>query len=148
MVTFAVLWWLAAQNAALPDGPGAAIVQSRCIICHETDLIRSQRLSRAGWGREIDKMIRWGAQVPDADREPLLTYLAAFGPAPVKTAPASAAGETVYKAACLICHEADLIQQQRLSRAGWLRTVDKMIRWGAPVPAADREALADWLAAR
>jgi hypothetical protein len=35
-----------------------------------------------------------------------------------------------------------------LSRAGWIREVEKMMRWGADVPAADKDALVSYLAAR
>jgi cytochrome c2 len=145
--------WLALIVAAViaqaggPNGSGAAIAAARCLSCHEADLIESQRLSRAGWTREIDKMIRWGALVTEAEREPLTAYVSERIP----SAPASSrlrSGEAVNNAACLACHEADLIQQQRLSRPAWVREVDKMIRWGAPVPPADKDVLVDYLAAK
>lgn len=134
----------------LPAGPGRDVLVARCVSCHESDLISSQRLSRAGWGRSLDKMVRWGAIVDATDREPLLDYLAAhFAPTPAAShLVATAPTEIVYKRACLACHEPDLIESQRLTRAGWVRSVDKMIRWGAVVPAADKEALIDYLAAR
>ena len=47
-----------------------------------------------------------------------------------------------------MCHERDLIAQQRLTRSGWAREVDKMIRWGAPVSEADKSGLVDFLAER
>lgn len=47
--------------------------QRSCIQCHSLRLVDSQRLSAAAWGREIDKMIGWGAVVPD--RQLLLDYL-------------------------------------------------------------------------
>jgi cytochrome c5 len=134
-------------QAALPDGPGAPVVKARCLTCHEADLITAQRLSRTGWTREIDKMIRWGAQVPDTDRDSLTTYLATrFAPVPVASHARAAEGEAVYKRACIVCHDGDLIEQQRLSRPAWVREVDKMIRWGAPVADADKDALVDYLA--
>ncbi len=46
-----------------------------CLGCHNEDLIKGQRLTRAQWEREVDKMIRWGAQVPAEQRGPLLDYL-------------------------------------------------------------------------
>jgi hypothetical protein len=61
---------------------------------------------------------------------------------------ATAGTEAVYKRACLTCHEDDLIEQQRLTKIGWTREVDKMIRWGAVVPEAEKDALVDYLAAR
>jgi hypothetical protein len=48
-------------------------------------------------------------------------------------------------AACLECHEARIILQQRLNKPAWTREVDKMTKWGAVVDAADRDALIDYL---
>ena len=134
----------------LPAGSGQEIVTARCLGCHEADLITQQRLSRAGWGRELDKMIRWGAVVETAEREPMLDYLSAhFTPKPVPSHIVATAGtEAIYKRACYTCHEDDLIQSQRLTRSGWTREVDKMIRWGAVVTDAERDALIEYLTAR
>ena len=46
--------------------------------------------------------------------------------------------------ACLACHDLAIIVQQQLARRVWAREVDKMIRWGAPVAAEDREAMIDY----
>src|ERR1700688_370864 len=48
-------------------------------------------------------------------------------------------------ASCLECHEARIILQQRLSKPAWTKEVDKMVKWGAVVDAADRDALIDYL---
>jgi hypothetical protein len=61
---------------------------------------------------------------------------------------ATAQHEGTYKRACLTCHDADLVESQRLTRAGWVRSVDKMIRWGASVAEGDKDGLVDYLAAR
>ena len=50
------------------------------------------------------------------------------------------------RVACLGCHTAAIIVQQQLDRRVWTREMDKMIRWGAPVAAEDREALIDYFA--
>ncbi len=47
--------------------------------------------------------------------------------------------------ACLECHEARIILQQRLSKAAWTKEVDKMVKWGAVVDPNDRDALIDYL---
>jgi hypothetical protein len=39
-------------------------------------LITQQRLTREGWGREVDKMVRWGARVPPEERGTLVEFLA------------------------------------------------------------------------
>ncbi len=44
-----------------------------CVPCHSLRLIESQRLSAAAWGKELDKMERWGAAIKD--RQALLDYL-------------------------------------------------------------------------
>jgi hypothetical protein len=49
------------------------------------------------------------------------------------------------RTACLECHDANIIVQQRLSKPAWTKEVDKMIKWGALVDAADRDAFIDYL---
>jgi len=49
--------------------------------------------------------------------------------------------------ACLECHDAHIIVQQRLDKKAWSKEVDKMIRWGAVVDAKDRDALVEYLSA-
>ena len=49
-----------------------------CIACHSLRIVHSQRLSKAAWGRELDKMAGWGTKVED--RDALIEYLTAnFG---------------------------------------------------------------------
>lgn len=43
--------------------------------CHGVRIIRTQRLSRLNWERELDKMVGWGTVIKD--REALLEYLVA-----------------------------------------------------------------------
>jgi hypothetical protein len=47
--------------------------QRACTPCHSLRLVDSQRLSAAAWGKELDKMQRWGAVI--TDRQLLLDYL-------------------------------------------------------------------------
>ena len=49
--------------------------------------------------------------------------------------------------ACAECHESRIIVQQRLGKPTWTKEVDKMIRWGALVDPADRDAFIDYLSA-
>ncbi len=134
---------------ALPAGPGADVLKQRCISCHESDIITSQRLSLTGWTRSVDKMVRWGATVTPTERDVLQPYLAAhFGPKPAASHATADAGGASYKRACLTCHDADIIEQQKLSRTGWTRSVEKMMRWGATISADEKEPLIDYLSSR
>jgi DMSO/TMAO reductase YedYZ molybdopterin-dependent catalytic subunit len=51
-----------------------------------------------------------------------------------------------YKQKCLVCHEADMIKQQHLTRGQWDKEIDKMTRWGAAVKPDERSAILDYLA--
>ena len=46
---------------------------------------------------------------------------------------------------CVVCHDADLIAQQRLNETGWSRELDKMSRWGATVTDDERRRLLTYL---
>jgi hypothetical protein len=64
----------------LPPGPMQAKATTACMECHDARIILQQRLSKAAWGREVDKMTKWGALVEQNDRDPLIDYLSAnFG---------------------------------------------------------------------
>ena len=134
---------------ALPAGAGADVLKQRCVSCHESDIITSQRLSLAAWTRSVDKMVRWGSAVTPAEREVLQPYLATnFAPRPAASHATTDAGAASFKRACLTCHEADIIEQQKLSRTGWTRSVEKMMRWGASISDAEKEPLVEYLATR
>jgi cytochrome c5 len=138
-----------AVQAALPSGPGRELVAERCLSCHEADLITQQRLGRAGWEREVDKMIRWGAAANASERQAMIDYLAAhFTPRAAAPSRQDDRGKQIYESRCLVCHEDDLTAQQRLARAGWVREVEKMMRWGAAVGDAEKDALVDYLVLR
>ncbi|MCG3161130.1 MAG: hypothetical protein JMDDDDMK_02248 [Acidobacteria bacterium] len=137
-----------AAQQDLPEGKGAELARDKCVTCHEADVIVAQRLSRQGWTREVEKMIRWGAPVSDSEKEVLVDYFAAhFKPRSAVTQPTAgdSQGKQIFEEKCLVCHEADLTQQQRLSRPGWTREVEKMIRWGAAVTDAEKGPLVDYL---
>ena len=71
-VGMAVAAW-SADQATLDRGKKEE--QQSCLPCHSLRLIESQRLSRATWGKELDKMTGWGTVIPD--RDALLEFLVA-----------------------------------------------------------------------
>ena len=84
----ALLDYLAASFGVGPtrttDGTskGTALLQARCQTCHDLRLIEQQRLNADGWGRELDKMIGWGASLTDSEKEMLVEHLARAPRAP------------------------------------------------------------------
>jgi hypothetical protein len=47
--------------------------------------------------------------------------------------------------ACLHCHSADMIRQQKLNEKQWTAEITKMVGWGAAVPEDQRAALIAYL---
>src|SRR5271154_7300743 len=82
MAVLAIASGLLAQKPAsgnvpadLPAGPMQAKATTACTECHEARIILQQRLSKAAWAKEVDKMTKWGAVVDPADRDALIDYL-------------------------------------------------------------------------
>jgi hypothetical protein len=65
------------QSPELPAGPMQQKVTTACTECHGSRIILQQRLSKAAWTKEVDKMIKWGALVDAADRDAIIDYLSA-----------------------------------------------------------------------
>jgi hypothetical protein len=67
----------AAAKAAedLPAGAMQAKATTACTECHEARIILQQRLSKAAWSKEVDKMVKWGAIVDAGDHDALIDYL-------------------------------------------------------------------------
>jgi len=65
----------------LPDGAMKDKATTSCTECHDSSIIVQQRLSKAAWTKEVDKMVKWGATVDPKDRDALVDYLStAFSP--------------------------------------------------------------------
>ena len=84
---------LGAELGALPEGTMKALADQACLHCHSADMIRQQRLTEKQWTAEVNKMVGWGAAVPEDQRAALVAYLVEhFGPGndrfqPVETQP-------------------------------------------------------------
>lgn len=65
----------------LPPGTMQAKATTSCLECHEARIILQQRLSKATWTKEVDKMVKWGAVVDTSDHDALIDYLSSnFSP--------------------------------------------------------------------
>jgi hypothetical protein len=83
----------------LPAGAMRAKATTACLECHEARIILQQRLSKAAWSKEVDKMVKWGAVVDPKDHDAVIDYLSAnFGPdqpayEPPRTSPEKTTGK-------------------------------------------------------
>jgi hypothetical protein len=59
----------------LPAGAMKAKATAGCLGCHEARIIMQQRLTKAAWTKEVDKMMKWGAAVDGNDHDALVDYL-------------------------------------------------------------------------
>lgn len=58
----------------------------------------------------------------------------------------SADARKIVENGCLSCHQEDMLQQQRLTKAQWEKTVTKMAGWGANIEEAEKPAVVAYLA--
>jgi len=70
-------WAQSASSPELPAGPMQSKATTACTECHDARIILQQRLSKATWTKEVDKMTKWGALVDPQDRDTLIDYLSA-----------------------------------------------------------------------
>jgi hypothetical protein len=79
MMRTGLLWLACAMSAGAADqatlAQGQKEEQRICLPCHSLRIVHSNRLSRAAWGRELDKMAGWGARY--TNRDAILEYLVA-----------------------------------------------------------------------
>ncbi len=72
---------LGTELGQLPPGPMKAVADQACLHCHSADMVRQQRLTEKQWTAEVNKMIGWGAAVPEDQKDALIAYLLEhFGP--------------------------------------------------------------------
>jgi hypothetical protein len=86
LIALGAATWIAAENSQsanqdLPTGAMQQKATAACLECHEARIILQQRLTKAAWTKEVDKMVKWGAMVDAKDRDALIDYLSSnFGP--------------------------------------------------------------------
>ena len=151
MASFAVVLLLLAPRFSSAQAANMAqIMQSCTASCHGSSLIAQQRLDREAWGREIEKMMRWGADVPAAEKDAFVNYLASLfnssrpRPDTGKFIP-EAKGSDVFQISCMGCHDEKPVAALKRDRTAWAREIDKMTNWGAYIPAGRKDELIEYL---
>jgi mono/diheme cytochrome c family protein len=62
-----------AQSA--PVDPGLALIQTRCVFCHDAAFVLQARRPVQAWRDLINEMVSRGAQVSDAEADQIQAYL-------------------------------------------------------------------------
>src|SRR5438552_3201660 len=75
VIATALVFWGQTAQPDLPPGPMKAKATTACTECHDARIILQQRLSKAAWTKEVDKMVKWGAVVDPKDRDAFIDYL-------------------------------------------------------------------------
>ena len=106
-----------AQDDRLTSGPGAALTENKCKICHELQHIRRAPLSRGEWSDNLRNMKERGTPMDNAEMAIILDYLSTYysrDPAPPPapdTISGAGGGDPIQKllnvSACLGCHALD-----------------------------------------
>ena len=67
------------SNDATPSGTldGAALMQSRCSVCHSLTFIIMSHKTTDQWTATVDRMIAHGAQLNEEEAQTLIIFLAA-----------------------------------------------------------------------
>jgi hypothetical protein len=55
---------------------GMALVEERCSVCHNLDRVNNATKTADEWATTVDNMISKGAQLDDAERDAVISYLA------------------------------------------------------------------------
>jgi hypothetical protein len=72
---------LGTRLAEFPAGTAKATADRACGPCHSPDMVAQQHLTEKQWTASVNKMIGWGAEVPDDKKDALVAYLVEnFGP--------------------------------------------------------------------
>jgi hypothetical protein len=62
--------------AGPPPGPGLELINQRCVFCHNTAQIFSQRKTPEAWAATVEQMANRGAEVSPDEMKIITDYLA------------------------------------------------------------------------
>ena len=79
---------MAAQT--LPDNPGRQLFETICSECHPPAKVIGQQKTRAEWQLKVTEMLQEDPDVAQAERETIISYLAASFPRKINVNKASA----------------------------------------------------------
>lgn len=64
------------QAAPAGDADGKKLLEERCTVCHDLDLVSGEKMDKDGWQMVVSSMKDKGADLSDKDTTTLVDYLA------------------------------------------------------------------------
>lgn len=120
-----------ADFEGLPPGVGREAVYFNCTACHSVRQFNQQQLDRDAWDKLLDVMVEKNGMAPLKPwaRTLVLNYLSThFGREDSNKyagLPPGEGREEVF-GICQACHSLQIVQQQRLDRKAWAKTLQWM----------------------
>lgn len=164
----------AAKGQAQNNGPaeseqvakGRTVFGESCIQCHSMNTVMIEHKPAQQWRGTVYSMISRGAELTPDEIEPVVAYLAAtFGPSSTLPLPGASSsnksggvaaggveslpagkGKQVLMRTCVRCHSLSLVTASRKSEDGWVKTVARMVSYGAALAPANQQVLVQYLA--
>ena len=64
-----------AATAAV-EATAKTLLEARCTVCHNLERVHKKKDNAEGWGKTVDRMRKKGANLDDAERAAVVSYLA------------------------------------------------------------------------
>ena len=87
----------------------------------------------------------WRSVAAAASAAALTGVVAAVTPAPAQEVPIPQTPGWELVLRCVMCHSVEIAVQQRFGPQGWSDTLDRMIKYGAPIPPEEKAQLMTYL---
>jgi|GEM_PF-486455 len=127
-----------------------ALIAEKAAPQHELEFILGQEKTREEWEETIDRMIGYGAEINDEEKQLIIDYLVSRGSA----SEMDEMGAEEIDVEALIAekaapqHDLGFILGQEKTREEWETTIDRMIGYGAEINEEEKQIIIDYLVNR
>jgi cytochrome c2 len=117
---------------------GPSLLEERCVKCHSTERIITQKKSPAEWEAALKKMLGYGAELSDEEFNVLLKYLIGKFTTP-------STGPSLLENKCASCHALSMVTAQKKTPEDWEATLERMKGYGVVLTGDESEILHHFL---
>jgi len=124
----------AVSGQSLPEGPGKELVEAICTVCHSTERITQQHMTKLEWQGKVLEMLQEDPDVTQKERDAIVDYLVRSFPKRINVN--TAAAKELQEAMELPATDADAIVRYR-DKKGSFKTIEELKK----VPGLDPEKI-------